>query len=256
VPADASEITEIGITEPPTGPVPTLYEQVYDGSMDGVSVHLVVLIQIFPPSSEAGTPLDACTPAPVFDVNGHTGCAYGVQEGTYHSEAVVWQEDQDVRIQLNASGLSRDQLLAIANDVKRSPDGARVELDPVPVGLHPSGTDIEPKNDGPTSITVQFTDKGCDYTLNRTDAPAGGEERPDIPTTSIGGYTGYVIGTDVIAWVANGSFFTLGPTPRRPTPESNGASCDVAATAAKLHYLSDTAWAQLLSEFGPLVKRS
>jgi hypothetical protein len=241
----------MGVTTPPSAQDSfTYFTQSYRGSVDGASVSLDVSVQVFSESvvDQVGP---VCGPgAPLLSVNGFDGCESKVNTGLGLREDITWQVDRLSRVGFQAFGMSVDQLLSLAPTVKRSADGVRVALDPVPDGLQPSGTHMDPDPSDQGVATVSFTHDGCKYALHRQVADLN-KLPPGSATMTIAGYPGAVIGKDVIAWGVRGSMISLG-LEYYSTPESGQepvpASCDVQATAATIHYIDEAAWNQLLAD--------
>ena len=247
LPATDAEITSLL-------PMPTFFEQFYNGTYAGASAQLTVSIQVVPDVLQKGVEsLSGCTgQEPTVEVNGHNGCTTStVTQVT--TQFVSWVEDSSTVIGLQSSTLSSDQLVEVANGVKR--DGSRVSLDPVPDGLQPSGTHIDPNADHPGYDYVNFNHNDCDYYLSRevsTTLPTGSS-----PVT-INGYPGAVIGDNTIAWLVRGSLMTLNigtiqgpgdPVVIQPVgPQPVAPSCDLQATATTIRYITEADWKQRVGD--------
>jgi hypothetical protein len=251
VPGDMAEITNMGVSTPPSAQDSfTYFTQSYGGSLDGTNVSLDVSVHVFSESvvDKIGP---ACAPGtPVLRVNGYDGCESKVNTGQGLREDITWQVDRTSRMYLQAYGMSVDQLLALAPTVKRSADRERATLDPVPDGLQPSGTHMDPDPNDQGEAEVSFIHNGCKYALHRQVADLATLPQGSA-TMTIAGYPGAVIGKDMIAWGVRGSMISLGleyfSTPeggQEPIP----ASCDVQATAATIHYIDAATWNQLLAD--------
>lgn len=261
VPGADGTITRISVrdtaSEPPQ---PREYQLGYAGTVDGHAAQLMITADDFSGTLAPNFTLEnhGCDtngdgsprfPGTIVPVGGHQACLITNIQNALH---LGWIDDDGVSVLLQSSGLSVDQLQAVAATVERVPgDAVSIELagEP-PTGLELVGSGIRPPLE---SVWISFEQNGCSYfaTSSRAD-PVPYFFDPYSPATTIRGTSGRIVGIQNVTWIDGTTRF--GVSIDAPNVLEAPATCDSTAVAESLMPMDEAAWQQLLTDHPDLVQ--
>lgn len=261
VPGADGTITKISLQDTASLPAqPRTYQLGYAGTLDGHAAQLMITADDFSGTSSPDFTLenDGCDtngdgsprfPGTIVPVGDHQACLITNIQNALH---LGWIDDDGVSVLLQSSGLSVEQLEAVAAQVERDPADplARHLAGPPPSGLELVGSGVRPPLE---SVWISFDQNGCSYfaTSARADPVPFGFD-PYSPATTIRGKEGRIIGVQNVTWIDGDTRFGVAINAQDVLQAP--ATCDSAAVAESLVPMDETAWQQLLADHADLVQ--
>jgi hypothetical protein len=263
VPGASGTITKISVQDTASYPVqPREYQLGYAGMVDGHAAQLMVTVDDFSQTQSPNFTLEnhGCDtngdgsprfPGSIVPVGSHQACLITNIQNALH---LGWIDDDGVSVLLQSSGLSVEQLEAVAETVERVPgDALTVELASAPpAGLELVGTGVRPPLE---SVWISFDQDGCSYfaTSARAD-PVPFAFDPYSPAATIRGKPGRITGVQNVTWIDGDTRFGVSIDAQDVRQVAD--TCDSAAVAASLVPMDETAWQQLLADHPDLVQHN
>jgi hypothetical protein len=263
VPSPDGTITKISLQDASSlPPQPLEYQLGYSGTVDGRPAQLMVTAHDFSQTQSPNFTLEnqGCAtdgtptvqkPGTVVPIAGHQACLITNIQNALH---LGWIDDDGVSVLLQSSGLSVEQLEAVAGTVERVPgDALAVELAGAPpAGLELVGRGVRPPLE---SVWISFEQDGCSYfTTSARAEPVPFGFDPYSPSTTIRGKPGRITGVQNVTWIDGDTRFGVSLDAQNVLEAP--PTCDSAAVAESLVPLDESAWQQLLADHPDLVERT
>jgi hypothetical protein len=262
VPGSSGTITKISVQDATSlPPQPRTYELGYAGTVDGQPAQLMITADDFSGTRSPSFTLEnhGCDtngdgaprfPGTIVAVGDHQACLITNIQNALH---LGWIDADGVSVLLQSSGLSVEQLEAVATQVERdSADSIALHLAVSPPrGLELVGDGLRPPLE---SVWISFDQDGCSYfaTSARADPVPFGFD-PYSPSAIIRGKSGRLIGVQNVTWIDGETRFGVAVDAQDVLQASD--TCDSAAVAESLVPMDEPAWQQLLVDHADLVQR-